>query len=103
MTKFQKAILKAVEENSGGLKMFELIAELAANKETIPTPEFLEKEIRKIPQLGILEYAGPVVADGAVRLKQFVYRKFLAFDVQVPPRGRRKRKVAKVGLKEVVS
>lgn len=70
----EQEILDIVTEHSGGLKMLELIVELIG-KEIGLSPEELESTIAAMPQLGILEYAGPSYGE-IVRVKQFVYRRF---------------------------
>lgn len=75
MTDLQKEILGIVEDHSGGLKMVELAVELWRQGLLVGDPALLEAEIKGMPELGILEYQGPVMGV-VVRLKQFVYRKF---------------------------
>lgn len=71
----EQAILDVVTEHSGGLKMLELIVELMTSNDIKLTSEELESTIAAMPQLGILEYAGPTYGE-IVRVKQFVYRLF---------------------------
>jgi len=74
MTDLQKTILEIVEDHSGGLKMIELAVELWKDGLLGGDPTLLEKDVKEMPELGILEYRGSDLEDG-YRLKQFVYRK----------------------------
>jgi len=84
-------ILKIVDDNSGGLKLTKLVVEIseAIYTQLLRLPEldkakfredpseWLFKELKKIPEIGVLEYEMQLGA-GMTRQKWFVYRKVIS-------------------------
>lgn len=72
MVSLHQAILEEIQAASGGMKITDLLIRLGVRGCIFSDCERLEAEIKKIPGLGILEYAYPM--GEVVRVKQFVYK-----------------------------
>lgn len=73
------AIIAIVDEHSGGVKGIELVTGLMARGCVAPMDgaqlmDEIEKEVARIPELGILKYAAKI-DESLLREKIFVYRR----------------------------
>jgi hypothetical protein len=76
--KMKEQIREVVQENAGGVKFTQLVAEMVVVRVTEgmqpPSPHLLEELIGEMPDIGILKYASDL-GGGMEREKMFVYRK----------------------------
>jgi hypothetical protein len=71
MNELQTKILRIVDDESGGIKFMKLVALLTAINPNVD-PDNLEKTIRSMPELKVLDY-GYAMGD-ITRVKMFVHR-----------------------------
>ena len=67
-------ILQNIDRHSGGTKFLTLLTEVMMRDNGDNFADRVEKVIRKMPELEILEYAVPVKGRKGVRVRMFVYR-----------------------------